>query len=221
MSTRYDSLDQRFWSKVDVRGDNDCWEWLGAKTNGYGVLSKTPNEDERSAVANRICWKFCFGEIPEGLEIGHKCAKRDCVNPTHLYLCSRTENLQEMHIRHIPGVHPDTAEEFNLKDAMNKARIERGRWLVTHIGWDNVCNDQIIAILSILKDVQMEYKQIMIPLPSNEYMPCGHLSKYAHTSDEGTGFCLMCEFLALNMAMRKLALEKEQIIERVKFAIDK
>ena len=28
----------------------------------------------------------------------------------------------------------------------------------------------------------------------NTLMPCGHLARYAVTADEGTSFCLMCEY---------------------------
>lgn len=30
----------------------------------------------------------------------------------------------------------------------------------------------------------------------NTLMPCGHLARYAVTADEGTSFCLMCEYEA-------------------------
>lgn len=30
----------RFWSKVDVRGPDDCWEWRGARNlKGYGTMT--------------------------------------------------------------------------------------------------------------------------------------------------------------------------------------
>lgn len=33
----YNALAQRFWSNVDIKGPDDCWEWLGEKDkNGYG-----------------------------------------------------------------------------------------------------------------------------------------------------------------------------------------
>ena len=29
----------RFWGHVDIQGDDDCWDWTRAKTNGYGLFS--------------------------------------------------------------------------------------------------------------------------------------------------------------------------------------
>lgn len=26
----------RFWAKIDKKGENDCWNWLGGMRNKYG-----------------------------------------------------------------------------------------------------------------------------------------------------------------------------------------
>gem|GEM_PF-6576504 len=32
-------VSDRFWSKVDIRGPNDCWEWQAKRhPRGYGVF---------------------------------------------------------------------------------------------------------------------------------------------------------------------------------------
>lgn len=28
----------RFWTKVEKRGPNECWEWKAARVQGYGAL---------------------------------------------------------------------------------------------------------------------------------------------------------------------------------------
>lgn len=36
---RHISLEERFWVKVDKKGENECWKWKGAKGNhGYGLI---------------------------------------------------------------------------------------------------------------------------------------------------------------------------------------
>ena len=35
----------RFWSKVDIQGPNDCWNWLTGKCKGYGRFSIRGDND--------------------------------------------------------------------------------------------------------------------------------------------------------------------------------
>ena len=30
------TTEEIFWSKVDIRGPDECWEWQAGKTGGYG-----------------------------------------------------------------------------------------------------------------------------------------------------------------------------------------
>ena len=71
------SLDQRFWAKVDRRGDGECWPWT-ARTGGpgYGYIDDRP--------AHRVAYELTIGPIPLGLVIDHLCRNRICVNPQHL-----------------------------------------------------------------------------------------------------------------------------------------
>lgn len=37
------------------------------------------------------------GEIPEGLQILHKCDVRACCNPAHLFIGTQSDNIDDMH----------------------------------------------------------------------------------------------------------------------------
>ena len=83
----------RFWSKVDHRGDNRCWNWLGSKNNaGYGTFWFYG--DKRGV--HRIVYELTIGKIPQGKDIHHKCENRLCVNPHYLQAVTRKEHLVDL-----------------------------------------------------------------------------------------------------------------------------
>lgn len=81
-------LQERFWSKVNKIGDDECWLWLGAKNwLGYGRFGK------ESYKAHRLAYELLVEPIPEGLELDHLCRNPSCVNPKHLEIVSHRVNL--------------------------------------------------------------------------------------------------------------------------------
>lgn len=56
---------------------------------------------------HRLVYEECFGEIPHGLVVRHKCDERACINPEHLELGTQTENVMDTVKRNrtLRGVH--------------------------------------------------------------------------------------------------------------------
>lgn len=81
-----------FAEKVDKRSHDECWEWLASKdSNGYGWF----NTGSKVVRAHRVSWEIFFGKIPEGILVLHKCNNPSCVNPYHLYLGDRADNMRD------------------------------------------------------------------------------------------------------------------------------
>jgi predicted XRE-type DNA-binding protein len=87
---------ERFWNKVNITSDDECWNWTAStKTNGYGQF-KCNNQTYRT---HRFAWMITQGYIPEGLLICHRCDNRLCCNPNHLFVGTHTDNMQDRAIK--------------------------------------------------------------------------------------------------------------------------
>ena len=83
------TVEERFWEKVDKTGD--CWIWTATcNSDHYGRFWR----DGKRVLAHRLSYEWVHGEIPEGMQVDHRCHERRCVRPEHLRVVTNAQNLQ-------------------------------------------------------------------------------------------------------------------------------
>jgi len=76
--------------KVNAAG---CFEWQGCLNHsGYGML----NVNGVPKGAHRLSFEAFRRCIPTGMFVCHKCDNPRCINPSHLFLGSHADNMQDM-----------------------------------------------------------------------------------------------------------------------------
>ena len=81
---------KRFWNKVDKSGG--CWEWTaGVVSRGYGRFRL----GYKTVYAHRFAYSLMHGSIPDNMQICHHCDNPRCVKPSHLFLGTQSDNIQD------------------------------------------------------------------------------------------------------------------------------
>ena len=128
------NVKSRLLSKIVIDLATGCWNWVGGKgNNGYGRI----RINDKFYLPHRASYVIFVGDIPEGMCVCHKCDNPSCINPEHLFVGTRNDNMQ---------------------DALRKGRLKIPKSISTQfeIGHKpknrSLSNNQVLEIKRMLKD---------------------------------------------------------------------
>jgi hypothetical protein len=114
----------KFMRKVR-QAEGGCWPWLGGHNTGGYPRYQCGWEN----YAHRVMWTINFGPIPSGMSVCHTCDNPGCVRPSHLWLGTPKDNLQDA-VRKGRTAHPHRTGEAGPNHKLTWESVRQIRALV-------------------------------------------------------------------------------------------
>lgn len=152
------SLRDRFWESVDIREDDECWEWTGyVAPNGYGRFGVLQGI---YYTAHRVSWELAHNEvIPDGMVACHKCDNRRCANPSHIFVGTIRDNVRDMDSKGRRNTNARTFGEKHHPAKLNESQVvEISRLCETSTHPDRVIGEMFGVGKSIVNDIRHKRK---------------------------------------------------------------
>src|SRR4051812_45094774 len=83
------ALTLRLMKHVVVKGEDECWPWVGSELDGYGQVTYRG----RSYPAHRFGFVLLVGPLRTDQEVHHTCEDTLCMNPKHWRALTHKEHV--------------------------------------------------------------------------------------------------------------------------------
>ena len=109
------SFESRFWSNVNVGTKKDCWQWTAGTTgHGYGSISFFHEGRQHQLKAHRVSKFLDVQDDISSKQVNHSCHNKLCVNPSHIYLGTQSDNISDDKARNVSRAQDALAEEHGV-----------------------------------------------------------------------------------------------------------
>ncbi len=115
------------FQKFIEKTESDCWLYTGFKNNqGYGRFGISAGQ---CVNAHRVAWTIVNGPIPINHFVCHTCDNPSCVNPSHLFVGTRQDNINDM-MNKKRSRHFQKNSYYGVvwEDRKNNGHTKKGRW---------------------------------------------------------------------------------------------
>jgi len=111
----------KFFSKIEI-DQNDCWNrTINSRPDGYTRV----HIDKKRFYAHRFIYQYYYGKIDSKLSIDHLCRNPSCVNPIHLELVTRGENVKRGINAKRENTHCPQGHEYNKENTYYYPKFRR------------------------------------------------------------------------------------------------
>lgn len=164
-------IEQRFWSRVNKNSPppahlpqlGPCWLFTGkARLREYGSVAGVLNGKRRPLYAHRVAWELTYESVPDGLCVLHRCDTPLCCNPSHLFLGTQADNLEDARQkgRLIDGAHLIKVDDAGVLDIRTNYRPgHNGKVLAAKYG---------ISLTHLLRIVREGHTSVFERVPSRQ-----------------------------------------------------
>lgn len=90
IAAEYRHMVERLMERIEKTAT--CWSWkAGCSKNGYGAIRFNGKQEG----AHRVSYTVFKGPIPDGMHVMHSCDNKKCINPDHLNVGTRFDNMKD------------------------------------------------------------------------------------------------------------------------------
>ena len=85
-------------NEIDFIEQNGCLICVSHNPDYKGyvrIRRKNHTGSDKPIGVHRFIYEECFGDIPDGLMVCHKCDNPTCINPEHLFLGTCKDNMKD------------------------------------------------------------------------------------------------------------------------------
>lgn len=154
-----ETVEERFWQRVDKDTDSDCWIWTGEiYSHGYGMLGHRGESEN----AHRVSYALHYDEAPDGSFICHTCDNKVCVNPKHLYLGDAKTNVDDF-LERGPDNWQADVNSLTAEDVIEARRLYWQKEDLTVEGLAEMYDMSTTGINSMLSGKSWDYLPLFPP----------------------------------------------------------